>query len=119
MARALNRKVNPKVNRRYVLLPREQHRKGGVPVGNSLFKGANIVETDENLDQFLGLLIARAPEPKVESVPEPAPVRVPEPALARVPAPDPETVADPEPEPEPEEVKSRGRGRGRKSKDED
>ena len=78
MARMIKRQAKPKVKRRYVLVPREQHRKGGIPVGGHIFKGANVIETEEDLEQWVGVLLVHAHDvPAVIKVP----VQIPDPEL--------------------------------------
>jgi hypothetical protein len=83
--------------RRYMLLPAEQRRRA-VPVEDIIFRGAEIVETETNLEHWVGVLVQHAP-PKngEEKAAEPAPVSAPAPAPA--PAPDPAPAPAPDPEP--------------------
>lgn len=105
--RPLRRPSKPKVKRRYILLPKEQHRPA-VPVGNSVFRGAEIVETEEDLEHWVGILVAHAPggsEPEVpESKPEPAPA--PKPVVEPKPSETPTVAAPVEPAPVDDEPKA-------------
>jgi len=121
MARALRRKAKPKVRRRYMLLPAEQRRAGGIPVGNHIFRGTEVIETEENLEQFVGLLLQHAPESKKAADPKPKSAPKPKPKPAPAPEPEP-VVAEPELEPEPEpepKPESKPKKKRKKKKDED
>ena len=80
---AANANSPEKKTRKYRLLPHAQGRKQAIE--GVLFEGSAVVETDEDLTSWVGLLLA-----EVESAPAPAP----KPAPAPAPAPAPEEVKE-------------------------
>jgi hypothetical protein len=77
---AANANKPEKKTRKYRLLPHAQGRKQAIE--GVLFEGSAVVETDEDLTSWVGLLLA-----EVESAPAPAPKPAPAPAPAPEPAP--------------------------------